>query len=172
MKAAPKQAEKVAVGSFTPSTVPATCITKTIHSRIHCRGIEETIKRTNWLFISSGISNPQIAYQGSVTTDEVIHRLCMRQFADWWQDTKCITCEQDNILWVWSHARQLDVRDELYRISCPCVLCRTRQKQSITNQQVSYITRHLYNNSGYRKHSIYDQLARFWQNLPVTDLSV
>ena len=134
MKAAPKQAEKVAVGSFTPSTVPATCITKTIHSQIQCRGIEETIKRTNWLFISSGISIPQIAYQGSVTADEVIHRLCMRQFADWWQDTKCVTSEQDNILRVWSHARQLDVRDELYRISCPCVLCRTRQKQSITNQ--------------------------------------
>ena len=131
IKAAPKQAEKVAVGSFTPSTVPATCITKTIHSQIHSRGIEETMKRTNRLCISSGMSNPQIAYQGSVTADEVIHRLCMRQFADWWQDTKCITCKQDNILWVWSHARQLDVGDELYGISCPCVLCRTRQKQSI-----------------------------------------
>lgn len=42
-------------------------------------------------------------YQSRVAADEMVHGLCQAELAHRWEHTKCITGQEDYILWVWTN---------------------------------------------------------------------
>lgn len=116
MKAAPKQAEKVACGSLTPSSVPATWSPRVVEG----------------VFVSStetgrpGGGHYAVAvhtYQCCVATDEVVHGLRQVELAHRREHTKCIARQEDDVLRLRPDARYLRIGNVLDRVGSPRVLC-------------------------------------------------
>lgn len=67
-------------------------------------------------------------YQSSITTDKVIHGLGQAQLAHRWEHAECITCQKDDIFWMRTNTWYLSIRNELYRICCPCIFCNSKSQ--------------------------------------------
>lgn len=93
MNAAPKQAEKVACGSFIPSSVPATCVFFFVPSYSVLSQERDILasKTFEW-------SGKRSTYQSSITTDEMVHGLGEAQLAHRRQNSKCIAGQEDDVL--------------------------------------------------------------------------
>lgn len=61
-------------------------------------------------------------YESSVAADEVVHGLGQVQLAHGWKNTKCITGEKDDVLWMGTNAWDLSIGDVLYWICSTSVL--------------------------------------------------
>jgi hypothetical protein len=133
INAAPKQAENVALGSFTPSSVPATYIDYQEIQLPKCYKHWASICKSK---LSTGRAEHLVTnhYQSGIATDEMIHGLCQVQLAHWWEYTKCITCQKDNILWVRTNTWYLRIRNVLDRVGCSSVLCKSCKGKQYKHQ--------------------------------------
>jgi hypothetical protein len=144
MKAAPKHAENVAVGSFTPSTVPATCThMPTPPLRTHPRPPTPNHHPESKPSIRHPGLVPPHTYQRGVPTDEVVHRLRVSQLAHGWQHAKRVARQQDDVLRVRSNAWHPHVRNVLDRVRGPRVLCTNHHPRNVSAIYLPALHRHI-----------------------------